>query len=359
MPDSIYLSAHDVIRIAHHAHWIPAGRGWTSTFMATHFPGWSFNDVYPRLKGAGVLTSRAGDFSPRHLPPGMIGVEIDRRGHVITDDGSSRSPARLASWQRDGGDRISEHLAVTSLFPGPVIVHTPHTSRHIPASERSSILLSNTALTRELRLSTDVGVDRVARLLVAGRNQLTLAAASLSRLVFDPERFPENDPTEMAGRGLVYTRTATGRPLRNELDEQTLHWFRQQHHRYTRSMEHLVGRALESHDRALIIDLHSYTVEPLAHEDPTVLRPEICLGTDADHTPSSLIDLARTVLSRSFEVALDTPYSGAYVPGALHRGGAPVSSIMIEIRRDLLGSAAGRRLVAGRIHEIVDRWTQA
>lgn len=359
MPDSIYLSAHDVIRIAHHAHWIPAGRGWTSTFMAKHFPGWSFNDVYPRLKGAGVLTSRAGDFSPRHLPPGVIGVEIDRRGHVITDDGSSRSPARLASWQRDGGDRISEHLAVTSLFPGPVIVHTPHTSRHIPASERSSILLSDTALTRELRLSTDVGVDRVARLLVAGRHQVTLAAASLSRLVFDPERFPENDPTEVTGRGLVYTRTAAGRPLRNEPDAETLDWCRLQHHHYTRSMEHLIGTSLERHGRALIIDLHSYTVEPLAHEDPTAPRPEICLGTDADHTPSSLIDLARTVLGGSFEVALDTPYSGAYVPGRLHRTSASVSSIMIEIRRDVLGSAAGRRLAAGRIHELVERWKEA
>lgn len=359
MPDSIYLSAHDVIRIAHHAHWIPAGRGWTSAFMGENFPGWSFNDIYPRLRGAGVLTSRAGDFSPRHLPAGVIGVEIDRRGRITTDDGSSRSPARLASWQRNDGDRISEHLSVTSLFPGPVIVHTPHTSRHIPASERSSILLSDTALTRELRLSTDVGVDRVARLLVAGRHQVTLAAASLSRLVVDPERFPENDPTESTGRGLVYTRTSTGRPLRNEPDEQTLYWFRLQHHHYTRSMEHLVGRSLERHGRALIIDLHSYTVEPLAHEDPTAPRPEICLGTDADHTPSSLIDLARNVLSASFEVTLDTPYSGAYVPGRLHRSGAPVSSIMIEIRRDVLGSAAGRRLVAGRIHELVERWKEA
>jgi N-formylglutamate deformylase len=357
MPDSIYLSAHDVIRIAHHAHWIPAGRGWTSTFMATAFPGWSFNEIYPPLKGAGVLTSRAGEFSARHLPPGVIGVEVDRRGRVTTDDGSSRSPARLASWERNDGDRISEHLAVSSLWPGPVIVHTPHTSRHIPTADRSAILLSDTALAREIRLSTDVGVDRVARLLHDDHDQVTLAAASLSRLVFDPERFSANDPTESTGRGLVYTRTATGRRLRADLDEPTLDWFRQHHRHYTRSVEHVVRRSLERHGRVLIIDLHSYTVEPLAHEDPLAPRPEICLGTDVDHTPAALVDVARSTFGVSFDVAIDTPYSGAYVPGRLHSSGAPVSSIMVEIRRDVLRSAAGRRLVARRIHDIVDRWT--
>jgi N-formylglutamate deformylase len=354
MSDSIYLSGHDVLRIAHHAHWIPIGRGFTRQFMDQDFPGWTFNSIYPRLIGAGVLTRRPGEFSERHLPEGIIGVEIDRRGSVAVDDGSSRSAARLASWDRNGGERVSEHLAVSRPWSiERVIVHVPHAATHIPATERPSILLSDTALTRELRASTDQGTAAVARRLDRVAD-VTVAAATLSRLVFDPERFATGDPAESTGRGLVYTRTADGGRLRDEPDDSSMTWHREQHLRYTRSMEHLVRRAIDRHGRALIVDLHSYPFAPQAHEDPTADRPDVCIGTDPHHTPGRLVDAALTAFGSGFAVRLDTPYSGSYVPGAMHLSDAPVESIMIEVRRDVLRTSAGRDRVADAIGEIIE-----
>lgn len=354
MSDSIYLSGHDVMRIAHHAHWIPIGRGFTRQFMEQNFPGWSFNSIYPRLLNAGVLTRHGDEFSARHLPNGIIGVEVDRLGWVTADDGSSRSAARLASWERNGGDRVSEHLSVTRPWSiESTIVHIPHAATLIPAAERTSILLSDTALSRELRASTDQGTTAVAQRL--GSTAATVATATLSRLVFDPERFAIDDPTEATGRGLVYTRTADGRPLRHDPDDTSMSWHRGQHRLYTRSMEHVVREAIERHGRALIIDLHSYPESPQAHEDPTRGRPEVCIGTDPHHTPPTLVDLARSVFSPTFTVGIDTPYSGAYVPGSLHLSDAPVQSIMIEVRRDVLRSAAGRDRIAAAIGWMIDR----
>jgi len=359
MPDSIYLSGHDVLRIAHHAHWIPIGRGITRRFMAENFPGWTFNEIYPRLVSAGVLLRHRDEFSPRHLPDGIIGVEIDRRGHVTADDGSSRSEARLASWERADGDRVSEHVDVTRPhWPEPAIIHLPHAATLIPVAERPSIRLSDRALTGELRASTDQGTAAVARRL-SRIAEVTVASATLSRLVFDPERFAVDDPAESTGRGLVYTRTADGRRLRDEPDDASRAWYREQHHRYTRSMEHVVRQAIERHGRALIVDLHSYPAAPQVHEDPALARPEVCIGTDANHTPSALVDLARSVFSPSVTTGVDTPYSGAYVPGSLHRSDAPVESIMVEVRRDVLRSAAGRDRIAAAIASLIVRRTIA
>jgi predicted N-formylglutamate amidohydrolase len=357
MPESIYLSSRDVFEIAHHAHWIPASRGFTRQFMADNFPGWSFNEIFPRLNRAGLIRRlHQNEFSPRHLLPGAIGVEIDRRGNATADDGSSRSPARLASWDRSGGRRISEHLSVTSLAIEPVIIHTPHASRHIPIADRSDIVLSDSALTREIQASTDQGVDRVARLLSDLDGRCTVAAASLSRLVFDPERFAVGDPTEAAGRGLVYTRTATGRPLREPLTDEQTDWYRTQHEAYTRSMEHLVETAISHHERALIIDLHSYPSSPQAHEDQHAARPEVCIGTDPVHTPLSLINAARVVFKQQFEIGFNTPYAGAYVPGRYLKANAPLTSVMIEVRRDVLRTGVGRARVARAISELISQW---
>jgi N-formylglutamate deformylase len=360
MSESIYLSSRDVFEIAHHAHWIPASRGFTRQFMAENFPGWSFNEIFPRLNRAGLIRRlHQNEFSPRHLLPGVIGVEIDRRGHATADDGSSRSEARLASWARSEGNRISEHLSVTSLAIEPVIIHTPHTSRHIPEADRSSILLSDGALTREIRASTDQGVDRVVRLLGDLDGRCTVAAASLSRLVFDPERFAIGDPTEAVGRGLVYTRTATGRPLREPLTDEQTAWYRTQHEVYTRSMEDLLETAISRHERALIIDLHSYPSSPQANEDQHAARPEVCIGTDPVHTPSSLLNAALAVFGPQFEIDIDTPYDGAYVPGRFLGADAPVSSVMIEVRRDMLRTGTGCARIARAVNDLIRRWERA
>lgn len=349
MATSIYVSAHDIYRLAHYAHWIPATRGMIAPFMAATFPGWTHNQLYGVIARSGLITAGHNDFSKRHLPWGVIGVEVDRAGNVTPDDGSSTSRARTESWTRNNGQRISEHLSVRTPFPRSVIVHLPHSSRLIPTAERPNLILSDSALRRELTASTDSWVATIASGLEAHRRDVTTATATLSRLVVDPERFPVGDPAEQWGRGVVYTSTATGRPLRAPLSADERSRYLEHHRLYTASMENLVDTTIASHGRTLIVDLHSYPVAPHRYENPERRRPEICIGIDQHHTPDALLTAALDAFSPTYDTAINEPYSGTYVPSRHYQSDTPVASIMIEIRRDMLRTSSKRRHIVAAI----------
>lgn len=165
-------------------------------------------------------------------------------------------------------------------------------------------------------------------------------ALPVSRLVVDPERFADDADEPMAGRGMgaVYTSTSDGRPLRASLDaaerERLLQTYYRPHHAM---LERLVRQALESHGRCLIIDGHSFPASPLPCDvDQSPVRPDICIGTDDYHTPAQLQQTALEAFgSLRWRVALNRPFSGAMVPGSVHRRDARVHSIMVEVNRSL------------------------
>ncbi|WP_260502535.1 N-formylglutamate amidohydrolase [Rhodococcus aetherivorans] len=110
----------------------------------------------------------------------------------------------------------------SSILPGhpssPVILHVPHASRTIPPEIRAALLLDDAALDAELDEATDTGTDLIAAL-GADHAQVRpwIVCNAYSRLVVDPERFPDDsEPATAYGRGAVYTRTCTGTPLRQE-----------------------------------------------------------------------------------------------------------------------------------------------
>ncbi len=84
----------------------------------------------------------------------------------------------------------------------------------IPPGVRSSILLSDVDLERELVALTDAHTDDLFAWL--GDHGATRFVNRRSRLVVDPERLldPAAEPTEALGQGAVYTRTSDGRALR-------------------------------------------------------------------------------------------------------------------------------------------------
>ena len=96
----------------------------------------------------------------------------------------------------------------------PIVGHVPHASLRIPPGERGGILLDDDALAAELLRLTDRHTDR----LFAWIRDLggSLFVNRVSRLVVDPERFPDDarEPMARVGQGAVYTRTADGDPLR-------------------------------------------------------------------------------------------------------------------------------------------------
>ncbi len=238
------------------------------------------------------------------------------------------------------------------IIPGDprsrVLLHVPHAGTQVPDWTRPHLLLDDAALAAEIAALTDHRTD-----------ELALAAAALatvrpwvivnpvSRLVVDVERFPdEREEMAAVGMGAVYTRGTRGQPIRAvDGAEDTAHadallaaYFRP----WGSAVARLVDEGL-----AVLLDVHSYPAQPLPYElHIGAPRPQICLGTDRAHTPSGLVEAAREAFG-CFEVGLDSPFSGAYVPD-----GRAVSALMIEIRRDV--HAAREEALVAAFARLVD-----
>lgn len=226
----------------------------------------------------------------------------------------------------------------------PVVLHVPHSSRTLTPAARGSVLLDDTALSRELDHMTDAHTD-----LIAGQAADAAPVTPwthrnlLSRLVVDPERFPD-DREEMraVGMGAVYTRTSHGARLRPDDPGHEQELLAAHFAPYADAFTRLVDARLAATGRAVIIDVHSYPSRALPYElHAAGARPAVCLGTDEHHTPTWLLDAARRAFADCGESGLDTPFAGCYVP-LKHYGRTPeVSALMIEIRRDLYMTEPG------------------
>lgn len=227
-----------------------------------------------------------------------------------------------------------------ALLPGdadsPVILHVPHSARDLPAAVRSGIVLDDAALERELDHITDAHTASVAEAAARAAGVTPWRFVNrLSRLVVDPERFPDGREEMLAvGMGAVYTRTTHKEVLRPEgFDAEPLiaRYFRP----YARAMTEAVAGRLAATGRAVIIDVHSYPSVPLPYElHGEGPRPEVCLGTDSFHTPPGLLDAAREAFAPCGRTGLDSPFAGTYVPLEFYGERAEVSALMVEIRRD-------------------------
>ncbi|MER7777550.1 N-formylglutamate amidohydrolase [Streptomyces sp. NPDC096191] len=226
------------------------------------------------------------------------------------------------------------------LLPGapgsPVILHVPHSSRGIPADVRTGIVLTDAALERELDHMTDAHTAEIAER-AAGLAGLTpwRFVNRTSRLVVDPERFPdEREEMAAVGMGAVYTRTSHREVLRaagTDPGPLVERYFRP----YARAMTEAVADRLAATGRAVVIDVHSYPTEPLPYElHGQGPRPAVCLGTDPFHTPPALLAAARAAFEPCGETGLDSPFGGTYVPLDFYGRRHEVRALMVEIRRD-------------------------
>ena len=113
----------------------------------------------------------------------------------------------------------------------PFVVHVPHAATVIPDDLRDRFALTDEALARELLLMTDRYTGELFD--ISPANALRFP---VSRLVVDPERFPDDagEPMAAVGMGAVYVRTHLGTPLRRlETGERRalLERFYEPHHR--------------------------------------------------------------------------------------------------------------------------------
>jgi N-formylglutamate amidohydrolase len=227
---------------------------------------------------------------------------------------------------------------IFEVLPGaaasPVILHVPHASRAITAEARRSLLADDAALAEELDNLTDAHTDVIARDAAAAATTTPwIFGNRWSRLVVDPERFPD-DREEMraVGMGAVYTHGFAGRRLRDDSSVRDQALLRTHFEPYSEALAALVADRLAATGRAIIVDVHSYATVLLSYElHRESARPPVCLGTDRYHTPGWLLAAASAAFP---DHALDTPFAGCYVPLAFYERDPRVSALMIEIRRD-------------------------
>jgi len=143
------------------------------------------------------------------------------------------------------------------------------------------------------------------------------------------------------GMGAVYTRTSHHESLRDEVMFRpgSAEWEKlisAYFVPYARAFQDLVEARREVCGTVTIVDVHSFPSAALPYElHAELARPEICLGTDAFHTPDDLIESFRRGLAEFGTIGVNEPFIGTYVPLAHYKTDPHVRSVMIEIRRDL------------------------
>jgi N-formylglutamate amidohydrolase len=212
-----------------------------------------------------------------------------------------------------------------------LVLHMPHTSVHIP--DHTGYRATDATLKTEIDRVTDWGVAEIFDI-----DNVTKVVADFSRLFCDVERFyDEGEPLSTRGFGITYTRLENGDVLREltaaQKNEIISNYYEPHHEQFTNA----VCEKLSGLGEAIIIDCHSFPDNPLAWEDPSDLpRPDICIGTDAFHTPPEISKLFTDYFEeKGYTVSINHPFAGTIVPSEFYHKVPRVHSIMIEINRRL------------------------
>lgn len=217
----------------------------------------------------------------------------------------------------------------------PVLLHVPHAGTEIPAWTRPHLLLDDAALAAEVAALTDHRTDVIAaRAADRARVRPVVLVNPVSRFVVDVERFPDaREEMAAVGMAAVYTHGTRGQRIRADDPAHRSALLAAYYTPWAQRVEAVVAQRIATNGRCVLLDVHSYPRDPLPYElHGDGPRPRICLGTDPVHTPPWLVDAARAAFG--VDVALDTPFSGAYVPLSRHGVDIRVSALMVEIRRD-------------------------
>lgn len=213
-----------------------------------------------------------------------------------------------------------------------LILHLPHASTHFP--HKSGFVLEDNLLNQEIIKLTDWYTDD----LFSFENAI-IVKAEFSRIFCDVERFENDEQEVMAqyGMGVLYEKTDNGKALRSvtpELRKEILSTYYRPHHE---ELNNAVNQQLQEHNKALIVDCHSFPMQPLVRDlDKNPERPDYNIGIDPYHTPTHLVDASVEYFEqKGLSLGVNWPYAGSIVPMMHYQKNKNVESIMLEINRSL------------------------
>lgn len=213
-----------------------------------------------------------------------------------------------------------------------LILHIPHSSSNIPYKD--GYVVNDEILQNEILKLTDWHTDDLFH-----SDSDIIIKSDFSRIFCDVERFPDDKDEVMSafGMGVLYTKTDSGKPLRNvtpELRNKILNDYYYPHHE---KLPNVVKMQLDNFSKALIIDCHSFPEHPFERDlNKETPRPDFNIGTDPYHTPQELTDIALTFFKDSdYSVLIEKPYKGTIVPLEYYSKNKNVYSLMLEINRKL------------------------
>ena len=208
------------------------------------------------------------------------------------------------------------------------ILHIPHSGVEIPDKRGFDVDL----IESEIQLLTDHKTDEIFN--IEGVDRIVVP---YSRIFCDVERLPdEEEPMFKVGRGFYYTHVDSGKPLRILDEEHKIKIKEEYYDTHHKKLSELVSKKLEKHGMVYIVDCHSFPNEPLNTDQiKDVDRPDICLGVDETQTPKWLVNMFTNYFKyHGLSVDINQPYNGTIIPKE-YKGNTRVSSIMIEVNRNL------------------------
>ena len=162
--------------------------------------------------------------------------------------------------------------------------------------------------------------------------------APVSRLLCDMERFKDDLKEEMSvvGMGSCYTQTHDLKILTNFKFSHKMEMIRKYYDPYHQMLTNYTEEAIAGHKCALLIDCHSFSNSPYECDlNYACDRPDICLGTDPEHTPKELREMLTSYFEDlNYSVKENYPFSGTIIPNG-YENNRKLYSIMIEINRAL------------------------
>ena len=97
-----------------------------------------------------------------------------------------------------------------------VVIHVPHASRVIPESLLPGFMIDRDGVHAEAKIMADIHTEDLAKLVAEKTAQKPwIFENTYSRLVIDPERFPDDsEMMNQVGMGVVYSMTSDQKLLR-------------------------------------------------------------------------------------------------------------------------------------------------